>query len=321
MSKPISIWIHPSQYPDAVRMELIRSLKERSVNHKFHYESYKQVAKWLELHEQYSPARKDPDCLSIYDQAYASVAESLPAEVQLIGLGAGGGQKDRQLLQMLRERGKKAHYTPLDVSGPMVVTAALATRIDAATEPTPIVADLGIANDLQALINQVVGTGERIYTFFGMIPNFHPELVLPRLHQLLRPRDILLISANLAPGQDYRKGVAMILPQYQNQLTQDWLMMFLRDLGIDREDGELRWNVEGERFLRVAAHFHFAREREISAAGERFHFSPADRLGLFFSYRYSIGVFRELLAQNNFELSSQWITTSEEEGVFVCRKK
>ena len=84
----------------------------------------------------------------------------------------------------------------------------------------------------------------RLVTFFGMIPNFEPQEILPKLASLIRPKDFLLFSANLAPGADYAAGMKKILPQYDNALTRDWLMTFLLDLGVERRDGELRFAIE-----------------------------------------------------------------------------
>ncbi len=99
MGNPIEILVHPSQFPAAVHQELIRSLRDRALNHKFHYDTYKQAQKWLAVHEAYSPARNDADCLSMYDKAFAAAASRYAGKsVHLVGLGCGGGQKDRRLI-------------------------------------------------------------------------------------------------------------------------------------------------------------------------------------------------------------------------------
>jgi hypothetical protein len=138
------------------------------------------------------------------------------------------------------------------------------------------------------------------------------------MRQLIRGGAILLLSANLAPGRDYAQGVSAILPQYDNPLTHEWLMMFLMDLGIDSGDGELRWTIEGDRFLRITARFHFSRERRIRAEGEWFDFHAGDRVRLFFSYRYPTDLLKRLLLECSFEVQNQWLTRSGEEGVFLC---
>src|SRR4051812_49907250 len=95
MSSVAQVAIHPSQFPDQVRRDLLESLRTRLVNHKFHYDSIKQTQKWLALHQAYSPSRTDADCAATYDQSFAAVVKEITARrVHLIGLGCGGGEKD-----------------------------------------------------------------------------------------------------------------------------------------------------------------------------------------------------------------------------------
>jgi len=155
-----------------------------------------------------------------------------------------------------------------------------------------------------------------------MIPNFEPPDILPRLAALIRPKDFLLFSANLAPGSDYAAGMKKILPQYDNVLTRDWLMTFLLDLGVERRDGQLRFAVEDGRFglKRVVARFYFSRLWRIEIEGEAFSFKPGDSIQLFFSYRYTPERVRKILARYRLGVCNQWIMRSEEEGVFLVRR-
>ena len=74
---------------------------------------------------------------------------------------------------------------------------------------------------------------------------------MPKLASLIRPKDFLLFSANLAPGKNYAAGMKKILPQYDNAQTRDWLMTFLLDLGIEKCDGELRFEIETVKANRI----------------------------------------------------------------------
>ena len=132
-----------------------------------------------------------------------------------------------------------------------------------------------------------------------MIPNFEPQDILPKLASLIRPKDFLLFSANLAPGADYAAGMKKILPQYDNALTRDWLMTFLLDLGVERRDGDLRFAIEDGRFglKRIVARFHFRRACRIEIEGETFNFKAGDSIQLFFSYRYTPERVRKILAR------------------------
>jgi hypothetical protein len=192
------VTIHESQFPESVRLDLLESLRSREVNHKFHYDSLKQTQKWLALHQAYSPARTDPACAAIYQKGFAAAAQRLPpGSVHVIGLGCGGGQKDVALLSRLRESGREVFYTPVDVSVAMVLVARRAAlEVVPAGKCFPFVCDFATARDLSSRAGHLLPgltttnpTGApapaRIFTFFGMIPNFEPQWILPRLAALV----------------------------------------------------------------------------------------------------------------------------------------
>ena len=164
----------------------------------------------------------------------------------------------------------------------------------------------------------------RLVTFFGMVPNFEPQVILPRLAGLLRPGDYLLFSANLAPGPDYAAGVQRMLPLYDNALTRDWLMTFLLDLGVAADDGKLSFTVEddpnGSELKRVAAYFRFVRPREIQVDTECLQFPAGESIRLFFSWRHTPALVRRLLSQHGLRVLDEWITQSGEEGVFLVSR-
>ena len=326
MSSVVNVAIHASQSPENVRRDLLESLRMRRVNHKFHYDSVKQTQKWLALHQIYSPTRNDADCQATYEQAFATAAAQIQSpSVNLIGLGCGGGQKDTRLLNLLKARSPELFYTPCDVSVAMTLVARqTALSVIAEENCFPFVCDLATADDLPAAFAQSLAPDTpRLITFFGMIPNFEPQFILPKLASLIRPQDWLLFSANLAPGADYAAGMKTILPQYDNTPTREWLLTFLFDLGVESGDGELRFGIEAagaSGLQRVAADFHFSRTQRIEVEGEKFDFGSGDAIRLFFSYRYKPERVRAALERYGLEICGQWITRSEEEGVFLCRR-
>jgi len=322
MSSSVSVAIHPSQFPDQVQRDLLTSLRTRRINHKFHYDSHKQTQKWLALHEAHSPARYDPDCQATYVRAFAHTSAHLPpGPLQITSLGCGGGQKDVQLLQLLAATGREVAYAPGDVSVAMVLVArAAALTVVSAEKCFPFVCDLTTADDLRESLPILHPS---LVTFFGMIPNFEPQVILPKLVTLIGPSDWLLFSANLAPGTDYGAGMRKILLQYDNPQTQDWLLTFLLDLGVERGDGELRFQIEADTasgLQRVAADFYFTCSRQIKVGGEPFDFTAGEVIRLFYSYRYTPERVRTLLGQHGLAVQEQWIAASAEEGVFLCRR-
>lgn len=332
--------IDSSQFPEAVRRDLLVSLRSRKINHKFHYDSFKQTQKWLALHEAYSPARTDPNCAGIYIEGFAAAVRRLhSSRIHLIGLGCGGGQKDAALMQVLQDAGKEVSYTPSDVSTAMVLVARqTASRVVAEAHCFPVVCDLATAEGLGDIFSRPGGGAEeggakdvpgargaaKIFTFFGMLPNFEPELILPKLAGLVQPGDCLVLSANLAPGTDYAAGVQRVLPLYDNALTRDWLMTFLWDLGVEKGDGELRFGIEetggAVSLRRIRADFRFVRERILEVEAERFEFRAGESVRLFFSYRHTPELVRELAEQYGLRVIDQWVTPSQEEGVFLAQR-
>ncbi|HXC34558.1 MAG TPA: L-histidine N(alpha)-methyltransferase [Candidatus Acidoferrales bacterium] len=325
MSAIANVAVHSSQFPEQIRRDLLESLRSRKIAHKFHYDSVKQTQKWLALHQQYSPSRADQNCRDIYERSFELAAKSINSEkLHLIGLGCGGGQKDSRLLTVLKRRATDLFYTPCDVASAMVLTArhsALAVLPE--KRISPFACDLQTATDLPSALNLPhFRRIRRIITFFGMIPNFEPNDILPKLASLLRPNDVLLFSANLAPGTDYAAGLKRILPQYDNALTRDWLLTFLLDLGISTGDGALLFKVEdapGD-LKRIVVSFRFKRPRQIKLDDEPFAFKTGESVRLFFSYRYTPDRIRTSLAAHNLEIQEEWIAESGEEGVFLCSR-
>ncbi|HEX3857697.1 MAG TPA: L-histidine N(alpha)-methyltransferase [Verrucomicrobiae bacterium] len=322
MKSAANILIHESQFPENVRRDLLASLRARKINHKFHYDSIKQAQKWLALHQIYSPTRNDKNVRAIYEQSFEAAAAKIKSRsVHAIGLGCGGGQKDARLLKLLKARSRKIFYTPCDVSAAMVLVARQ-TALAVLPEKNcfPFVCDLAVADDLRKFL---AARHPSFVTFFGMIPNFEPQEILPKLASMFRPEDFLLFSANLAPGNNYENGVKKVLPQYDNPPTRDWLMTFLRDLGVEKNDGKLKFTIEAGGFglKRIVARFHFIHSRRIEIENKRFEFHRGESIRLFFSYRYTPALVRKLLGQHGLEISGEWIAKSEEEGVFLCRKK
>jgi len=324
MSANIQVTVHASQFPDSMREALLEGLRSRRIPPKFLYQSYKQAQLWLTLHRACSPAWLDPDAIAIYDRSFEAVAALAQQRVNVIGLGCGRGQKEARLLYLLAALGKGLFYVPCDVSLPLLLGSV--READNACDGVisrPLLCDLTLARNLPETLETFdVPKARRIVTFFGMIPNFEPDPILSKLSELMRADDLLLMSANLAPGPDYRAGVESILPGYDNPQTRAWLSAFLQDLGIDPDDGAIHFSIEATAGLyRIVADFHFRRGRILTVHEEQFAFGPGELLRLFFSYRHTPETTRRLLQDHHLQLVEQWISASEEEGVFLVRKQ
>ncbi|MGO8701466.1 MAG: L-histidine N(alpha)-methyltransferase [Limisphaerales bacterium] len=322
MPTTLPVIVHASQFPDAVQRGLLEGLRSRRIPPKYLYESRQQAAKWLALHEAFSPARNDPEATAIYDRSYHAAAKLLPqGPMRLIGLGCGGGQKEGRLLAVLAGQGEAISYTPCDASLPLVITSAQQAE-GMAKVCRPLLCDLAMADDLAHVFDEIEPRHRAcLFTFFGIIPNFEPDLIMAKLCALLREGDLLLFSANLAPGPSYDAGVERVFCGYDNRETREWLLAFVTDLGIERSDGVLELYIEEASGLRrIAADFRFHRQRAFYVEGEQIEFDGGESLRLFFSFRYTPAQVQRLLRARQIVVLEQWVTPSEEEGVFLCRK-
>jgi uncharacterized SAM-dependent methyltransferase len=339
VESPVAVTVHPSCFPERTRAAYLESFRTRRMNHRFHYESEKQAQQWLAIHEAYSPARTDDDCLKTYDRALSEIAAKITSDnVALISIGCGGGQKDLTLLKHLRA--KQISYIPSDVSLPLALTAhhrvgppsfRLARSADSATtvnhtaaavQSHPALLDLPATPDLHFFLDSLTPpNAQRIIAFFGMLPNFEPDEALPILGSALRPGDLLIASANLAPGDDYRVGVQKILPLYDNAPTRRWLATSLTDAGLAISPTEIQFTIaEINNLLRVEAHYRFKTTQQIQIDTEQFTYSPNQTFRLFFSYRHTPEILRALFAKYGLGITSEWITISGEEGIILSQK-
>ncbi|MEL7036422.1 MAG: L-histidine N(alpha)-methyltransferase [Cyanobacteria bacterium J06592_8] len=322
-----TVYIHPSQFPDRVYQNYLDGFSELEIDNRFHYDSVKQSQKWLKIHATYSPARVNQDCIQVYDRCFAETANRLEkdSQIQLIALGCGGGQKDSRLLSHLLNLEKEITCYPVDVSLSLALISAQAMKkVDSQVSVQPIVCNLLAADDLIEIIESKATGQRKVITFFGMIPNFYPDRILPILSHFIKAGDFLLFSANLAPGTDYLQGIQQILPQYDNELTQDWLMTILTDAGVEVDQGRLSVQIEPDEtqpeLSRIAFYFEVEREVSLKLDNRQVRWSPGSRVRLFFSYRYTTAKIQKILSLYNLKVLEFWEDQTQQEGVYLCCK-
>jgi L-histidine N-alpha-methyltransferase len=336
-SPAASIIFDASQFPENVRRDLLNSLRTREINHKFHYQSYQQASKWIALHQAHSPAWTNDTIPRMYEGIIRKVSLLLPMTpveftepehlIAVIGLGCGGGWKDSRLMALLSQHHGNLHYIPVDVGAPMVLTARTTMSQHIPFENCfPVVADLATSIDLGRILDTLLPPdASRIFTFFGMLPNFEPDVILPRLATLVGSGDFLAISANLAPGDDYAAGVDRILPQYDNQETREWLLTLFSDLGFEPRGGDLQFSVQqagtARTLLRIEANYILNVEQKITVEGKSFTFLPGDKIRAFYSYRHTVPLVHQLMESHGLRVIDEMQDSSGQEGLFVLERR
>ena len=134
----------------------------------------------------------------------------------LLALGCADGTKESLLLKKLP---KPTSLLALDTNLSLARHAAL--RLPAFHKSARR-GDLTSSLSLQFIFSQL-SPHPTLITLFGVLPNLNPLPLLRSIRRLMKKDDLLLFSANLAPGQSSHPGALRILPQYDNRPTRNWL--------------------------------------------------------------------------------------------------
>ena len=329
-AKPSSNQLHLPPLP--ADPELLRNLRAREISPRFLYQSKDQIRKWVALHRKFSPWQVDLDCSGTYRKAFAAVANLLKGgNVHLVGLGCGDGTKDADFLRAFLMSHIRPCYTAVDVAPEMTAVALRqASPVAGADRCGAAVCDLLRPKGLR----KVLATAEskwfgrppsppftRVCTLFGMLPVFRPEELMPSLAQAVQPGDLLVLSANLAPGTDYDNGMLHVLPQYDNRPTREWLLAFLDYMRVPASCCELSFSVaRSESVRKIIATITFKTTAGVRIGRNRLQFNPGDKITVFTSYRHTPATIRNSFKHNRFSILRQWITSSGEEGVFLAQR-
>jgi uncharacterized SAM-dependent methyltransferase len=328
----LPIALHASEHPRRQREALLESLRALRLPGKLLYQSPGQAQRWLDYHAAWSPSRTDAALQRLYGQAFSAAAAGLEAGAcLLVGLGSGGGSKDADLLERLAKgrKGAPLHYAPLDASPALVCEAALqARRRRPEVALHPLVANVADAPVLEAWLEHAAPGAVRVYSCLGMLPNLDVRAFPAWLAGLLRPRDALLVSANLAP-QHLGSDGARILLQYDNPPARAWYRGALSELGIPPAAYALdvsarplaeaeALGLSGETAWQVAVRAALREDVQITLYGEELRFPAGRRLEVFHSHRFTVAAAERVLQAAGLHVSQRWVGAAGEEGIFLC---
>jgi uncharacterized SAM-dependent methyltransferase len=321
---PVTLTIHESQYPARVREQLYYGLRTKALPGKFLYDSPAQAQRWLAYHHAYSPSRTETALVALYQHAFDTALQHLTAApLHYVSLGCGGGTKDLLFLQQATPRYTNLYFTPMDISPALIVETMLKIQSTLPAMPSfPVVVDLAVTPDLAALLAQPeTPDTQRLLTCFGMLPNFDYLTFLPYVQSLMRPADLLLLSANLSP-HPYPSACAHILPQYNNPLALAWYTGLLDSLGFAASAYDM--SVEASplhdtgQVWQIRAAAQFLRHVQLALDDETFYFPAGQRLQLFFSNRFTPHIMPQILQDAGLSVLETFLFASQEEGIYLC---
>ena len=314
----------PSRSPKAVLQKQISLLKKGEVDPSLHYHSRLQSEAWKRVFKKHSPVSKDPSFGRIYQTLFSRVSISTSKKNHLIGLGCGTGVKERWLAKSMKQHGFQIQcFTAVDVSEDLCRMSMKRIHSFSVEEPKARVMDLDAVKELRIQLDQKCLREQRIYTFFGLVPNLAPESVVFILKEIMRPGDQLLLSANLAPvlkedESDGERALKKILPQYRNKETREWLSLLFQEQGIKWGClSPLRFGVEkGKGYRSVVVRTEIKNDFEWVLGSTILKMKKGESLKVFQSRRWTPKAFEGWMRENGFKIRASEITPNREEGVW-----
>jgi len=321
----LSIDFHPSFREGALEMETIESLQANRIDPKLLYVTPRQAELWRQVFLRHSPIHAKPEFARIYREAFARVMDRLPpGKVLLVGLGCGTGLKESELYSHLKALGHETLFSAIDVSRDLVVESAQKLVAAGAGHDRSLVCDLAESVFLADWLDRVAGDTPRLITFFGLVPNLAPSVVTRLFRAILRPkRDILLVSAHLAPVSDEIELLAAmqsVLPQYGNPETLAWLTAGLEHLGIENLVNAPEMNIgEIEGVPAFVAQARWKSSEPFERWGHCFLPNKEEPFRVFHSLRYTPSLFENLLRGEGFDVELLAMTSCREEALWAVR--
>lgn len=196
---------------------------------------------WKKVHLACSPYLRRPTVRRLYQKPVFQLRRYLTGPYSLIALGCADGTKEALLLKKLP---KPVSLLAADTNLSLARRATL--RLPARHKKS---CKIDLLKPLPAfhLPPSTLLTAHlpwpRLLTLFGVLPNLDPLPLLRRLSRTMRPGDLLLFSANLAPAESGFAGARKILHQYDNLPTRRWLEAAAKNYRLRLPKGCLEFSV------------------------------------------------------------------------------
>ena len=326
MPAPV-IDFYPLVPEQALQGDAIEALQANRIDPKFLYVTPRQAELWRRVFLKHSPIHANPEFARIYRDAFARVADQLEGQkMLLVGLGCGTGMKELGLLTSLKAEGCEVLFSAIDVSHDLVLESTGKLMEAGAGHRRSLVCDLTETSFLENWLGGMENRLPRVITFFGMVPNFIPSAVIRLLHAVLRPGDVVLASAHLAPVRtenpgEVRAAMDSVLPQYDNPETLAWLTAALQVWDLESLVGPPQVKIgELEGIPAFLAFASWKNAAPFERWGHRFSPKIEEPLRLFFSLRYTPALFETVLRREGFSTELLSITSCRQEAIWSVRR-
>lgn len=275
--------------------EFLAGLEDRYLAEKFFYWFPLSVKAWLDLCQKTQPYPNYSRSFQLVSTHAGEIARWCSStEVEVIGLGAGQGDKDLVVLDAFRRNGRTVRYRPVDSSQALLEMAVSRAR-EAGFQVRGLKADVEDPRTGELLNASAIEP--RLYLVLGnSLGIIDPVKFLTLLVACLRPEDHLLLDGEIYSPQ-------MTIQGYDNPVNRWFAFAPLASLGLEEgSDGSLvfesREDTRYEGLHLVGKHFVAARELRILVAGHWVELRAGEKIEMNGSWKYSAEGFLNLLEKS-----------------------
>jgi hypothetical protein len=305
-----ALWMHPSARAAAWHARNREGLAGGILHPSVHYAGAEQARLWEVVHRTHAPGA----FLEFYRHFFKTLVpmRAIPGSFALLALGAATAAKETLFLEACRQEGKRAAAgAACDIGAELALHAG---EVLSAAAGCPIQA-VAVSWDRVPWREAVPRIGGPVVaTAFGVLPNLLPAEAARSLAGPLRPGEVLVASAHLAPvGAGGAPDLARIAPQYDNPETRAWLRRWLVEQGLEAEYPELEFR---DTLVEGMPAFVFEARRWPGGRG-----TLPESLRLFYSLRPVPAMVDQWAESCGLECAGKAIHPSGEEGLWCWRKR
>ena len=267
---------------------------------------------WKKVHLTCSPFYRRPAVRRLYTQPTTVLRVLLRHNpYNFIALGCAEGLKESLLLRKLPKP------TLLLTADTCLSMAKFAARKLPARAKIARQIDLTSPSSISRILTPRIPNSKskaprpaRLITLYGVLPNLDPLPLLRCLVKHMAPKDLLLFSANLAPGKNGRWGACRVLPQYDNPLTHKWLQGVVLRTRPRLSPGSIHFGVYPD-----------TTQSSLSRIEARWFVGSKSTHTLFSSRRPTLSQVESWIRTSGLNRIHQWIEPKGEEGVWLTTRK
>ena len=241
----------------------------------------------------------------------SEMAESIGANVELIGFGTGAGIKTRMLLERLEN---PIAYVPVDISRQRLIDSAIElSHAMPALEILPVCGDY--LQELQ--LPKPLRKPDHVAVFFpgSTIGNLEPDVAADFLTRVCR---LCGKSGGLIIGVDLQKSREVLEAAYNDtagvtaQFNLNLLVRANRELDADFDLSRWRHQaIYNEREGRIEMHLISETGQTVHVGGREFTFARGEKIVTEYSYKHTLEGFAHLAASAGFREASRVWTDPE----------